>query len=280
MYWRPRTIDDAVAVLEAGKATVLSGGTDLYPAHAGKSMPSPLLDLSDIAELRGLSLSGGIYRIGAATTWSEIITASLPPAFECLKAAAREIGSVQIQNRGTIAGNICNASPAADGIPPLLTLDARVELRSPRGPRELKLSQFVTGYRQTVLAADELVTAIAVPAPPPRAHASFVKLGARRYLVISILMAAAVIEYDDKDCIASAAVAVGAASPVARRLPDLENDLLGLARSIAPSSVVAASHLNPLSPIDDVRGTAEYRRDAAFEIVGAALDRAAGFKPA
>src|SRR5260370_31103109 len=104
---------------------------------------------------------------GGATTWSEIAAASLPRCLDPLRAAAREIGAVQIQNRGTIAGNLCNASPAADGVPPLLILDASVELASNRGARRLPLSQFITGNRRTSLAPDEILTAIVMPAPAP-----------------------------------------------------------------------------------------------------------------
>jgi CO/xanthine dehydrogenase FAD-binding subunit len=200
----------------------------------------------------------------------------LPRAFDALKMAAREVGSLQIQNRGTIAGNLCNASPAADGVPPLLALDADVELLSPRGKRVIPLQSFITGYRKTALAEDEIVSAVVVPSPSPEARSGFVKLGSRRYLVISILMAAAVVERDGAGKIARAAVAVGAASPVAQRLGDLEGDLAGLPRSVTPSSLVKESHLAGLSPIDDIRATANYRLDAALTVVGEALDIAAG----
>jgi len=130
------------------------------------------------------------------------------------------------------------------------------------------------GYRRTALAPGEIVTAVLVPKPSPSARAGFVKLGARRYLVISILMAAAVIERDGEGRIARAAVAVGAASPVAQRLTELERDLQGLEAGVMPSSIVAARHVAALSPIDDVRAAAAYRMDAAVAVVSEALDRA------
>ena len=274
MYARPRTIEEATRAMAAEGAMAVSGGTDVYPAHVGKPLSRPLVDLSGVDGLRGITEGDGGIRFGAATTWTDIVRAPLPPAFEGLKEAAREVGSIQIQNRGTIAGNLCNASPAADGVPPLLSLDARVEVSSCAGRRILPLADFITGYRRTALGPGEIVTAVIVPRPSPAARAAFVKLGARRYLVISILMASAVVERDGQGRILRAAVAVGSASPVARRLRELEAELRGLAGR--PSSVVAARHLAGLSPIDDVRATAGYRLEAALCAVGEALDRAAG----
>jgi CO/xanthine dehydrogenase FAD-binding subunit len=123
------------------------------------------VDVSNISAMRGVCLDNVGVRIGAATTWSEIARADLPPAFDALKVAARDVGAVQIQNRGTIAGNLCNASPAADGAPPLLILDAEVELASRRGTRRLALDAFINGARTTLLAPDEVMTAIVTPLP-------------------------------------------------------------------------------------------------------------------
>jgi CO/xanthine dehydrogenase FAD-binding subunit len=257
-------------------ALALCGGTDVYPAHAGRTLVRPVVDLSGIAELKGIRETAEGFRFGAATTWSMIVRAELPPAFDGLKAAAREVGSIQIQNRGSIGGNLCNASPAADGVPPLLALDAQVELASADGRRVLALSDFITGYRSTALRKGEIVTAVIVPKPAAQARSAFVKLGARRYLVISILMAAATVETDAAGRIVKAAVAVGAASPVAQRLPELERDIQGLASGTRPSAIITARHLAALSPISDVRATDAYRREAAIAVVGEALDRAAG----
>jgi CO/xanthine dehydrogenase FAD-binding subunit len=276
VYVRPRSIDAALAALAGGEALPVCGGTDVCPAHVGRPITRRVVDVSAVAGLRGIHCDGTEYRIGGGTTWSDIQAADLPPAFDGLKAAAREVGAVQIQNRGTIAGNLCNASPAADGVPPLLTLDAEVELRSVRGRRVMPVSEFITGYRRTALLPDELLSAVLVRPPAPGAASGFFKLGARRYLVISILMAAAVIERDEQGRISHAAVAVGAASPVAQRLEKLEHDLVGLERGIAPSSLVSTRHVAGLSPIDDVRATAAYRLEVAITVVGMALDRAAG----
>jgi CO/xanthine dehydrogenase FAD-binding subunit len=276
VYARPRTIEEATLAMSSAGALAVAGGTDVYPAHAGRAIMRPLVDLSGIAALRGITETAETYRFGAATTWSMIARADLPPAFDGLRAAAREVGSIQIQNRGTIAGNLCNASPAADGVPPLLALDARVEIAAPSGSRQMPLAEFITGYRRTALGPGEIVSAVLVRKPSAGARSAFVKLGARRYLVISILMAAAVVERDATGCIASAAVAVGAASPVAQRLAELERALIGSGPGERPSAHLRPRHLEGLSPIDDVRATSGYRLDAALAVVGEAIDRAAG----
>jgi CO/xanthine dehydrogenase FAD-binding subunit len=274
VYARPRTIEEATRAMTMPGALALGGGTDVYPAHVGRPLSRPIVDLSRVEGLRGITHTADAFRLGAATTWTDIVRAELPPAFDGLKAAAREVGSIQIQNRGTIAGNLCNASPAADGVPPLLSLDASVELASPEGRRVLPLSAFITGYRRTALGPGEFVTAVLVPSPASTARSAFVKLGARRYLVISILMAAAVIETDAQGRILQVAVAVGSASPVAQRLPDLEAELRGFGGR--PSAILTPRHLAGLAPIDDVRATAAYRLEAALSAVGEALDLAAG----
>src|SRR5262249_61061674 len=122
-----------------------------------------LIDITSLNEIRGISIERDVIRIGGLTTWSEVIRAPLPRCFDALKQAAREVGSVQIQNRGTVAGNLCNASPAADGVPPLLALDAQVELVSPAGKRQIPLGEFLTGNRKTLRVANEILTGILVP---------------------------------------------------------------------------------------------------------------------
>ena len=179
---------------------------------------------------------------------------------------ACDVGGRQIQNAGTVAGNLCNASPAADGVPPLLALDAEVEIASRRGVRRIALAAFITGNRRTVLAADELVVAVHVPRPSRPARSAFIKLGARRYLVISIAVAAATIE-SEAGRVVSARVAVGACSAVAQRLPVLEQALAGAQIDHALAERVRPAHLTPLAPIDDVRGSAVYRQDATLTLL-------------
>ena len=275
MYLRPTTLDEACRALALHGGRVLAGGTDVFPALGDKPLPTPLIDISQVAGLRDIAVAPDHVRIGAGATWSAIARAPLPPAFDALRAAAREVGAVQIQNAGTIGGNLCNASPAADGVPPLLILDAEVELASGADLRRFPLAEFVTGNRRTARRQDEVLTAIVVPRPPA-GRSAFLKLGARRYLVISIAMVAAVVEADDEGRVASARLAVGACSVVAQRLPTLESALLGAPARPGLGDLAAPEHLAGLSPIDDVRATAGYRRDAALTLVRRALDACVG----
>jgi N-methylhydantoinase B len=270
-YFRPGTLAEALALRAERPVTVLAGGTDLYPAQAGRvgwgDMRRPdILDVGAIADLGGIADASDHFRFGALSTWSDLIAAPLPPAFDGYKAAAREVGGRQVQNRGTLVGNVCTASPAGDGAPCLLSLGAAVELASAGGRRVVPIEDFIDGYRHTLCRADEIVTAILVPKPKPAARGAFAKLGARRYLVISIVMAAAVVEAGADGVIRGARLAVGACSPVARRLPALEEALVG--RPLANAAdAVAHEHFAALQPIDDIRGSAEYRRAAAVEVL-------------
>jgi len=260
-----------MALLAAGEAQILSGGTDFYPNLGDRVVHGPVVDVSGLGELRGVSSEAGYFRIGGLTTWSEIIRIPLPRCFDALKSAAREVGGVQIQNRGTVAGNLCNASPAADGVPPLLALDAEVELVSKAGVRRMSLADFIVGNRKTQRKVDELLTAVLVPRALENAASTFVKLGARRYLVISISMVGVVVLVRDARVL-EARVAVGSCSAVARRLRALEAELMGISARHGLSAVVRPEHLAPLSPIDDVRATAEYRMDASLRLVQRALN--------
>ncbi|MCP4330167.1 MAG: xanthine dehydrogenase family protein subunit M [Alphaproteobacteria bacterium] len=270
-YHRPIEIADALTALSAGPLEILAGGTDYYPSRVGKPLIEDVLDISALADLRGIVERDDHWLIGALSTWRDLMMTELPPCFDGLKTAAREIGGLQVQNRGTICGNFCNASPAADGMPPLLTLDARVQLASLSGARSLRLEDFVLANRRTARRSDELVTNLIIPKPPLGTASTFQKLGARKYLVISIAMVAVTISPDSDSRVAEAHVAIGACSPVARRLPELEAALIGQPCDANLGAVVAAAHLEDLNPIDDVRGTGSYRRDAALTLVKRAL---------
>src|SRR5271165_2662726 len=224
MYARPSHLDGALGLLAEGNARVISGATDIYPGAGERPLQGDYVDVSNISALRGVRLEDPGVRIGATTTWSEIARADLPSAFDALKVAARDIGGAQVQNRGTIAGNLCNASPAADGVPPLLILD--VELASRRGTRRLALDAFINGARSTLLARDEVMTAVVTPLPSPTMRSAFFKLGARRYLVISIVMVAVALDVVD-GIVRDARIAVGACSVVAQRLREAERRLIG-----------------------------------------------------
>ncbi|MBZ9849765.1 xanthine dehydrogenase family protein subunit M [Mesorhizobium sp. CA14] len=274
-YAKPTTVDEALALLGEDRWRILAGGTDFYPAQGAKPFRDNVLDINALAELRGIAETGDHWRIGARTTWTDIVRHPLPAAFDALKSAAREVGSVQIQNVASIAGNLCNASPAADGVPALLALDADVELRSAKAVRHLPLGEFILGNRRTALQPGEMVTAIRVPKRSAAGGSAFVKLGARRYLVISIAMTAARLVVEN-GVIAEAAIAVGSCSAVARRLAGVEAALRGRPIDEALADAVLSAPFDELSPIGDVRGSAEYREQAAREIVVRAVRAAVG----
>ena len=224
MYFRPETLDEAVHVLAHSGGQILAGGTDFFPALGDRPVTGSVVDISGVRELRGVVTEPKYVKIGGLTTWTEVINAPLPRCFDGLKAAAREIGSIQIQNRATVAGNLCNASPAADSVPPLLTLDAEVELASQAGTRRLPLGDFIVGNRKTLRQPGEILSQILVPRTVENAASIFLKLGARRYLVISIAMVAAIIQKDSRNRVTDARVSVGSCSVVARRLPNTGAD--------------------------------------------------------
>lgn len=275
LYLQPKSVDEAVRALAENSLFVLAGGTDYFPARVGKPLNENILDITGIEKLRGVTERETHFNIGALTRWTDVIQQPLPEYFNGLKLAAREVGGVQIQNAGTIAGNICNASPAADGIPPLLSLNADVVLASTRGEHSMPLAKFIMGNRKTRRASDEIVTGFRIPKPNYSASSTFLKLGARRYLVISIVMVAAVIENDSGN-VGAARIAVGSCSAAAKRLHLLERSLVGQPLRPGIADQITENHLNQLSPIADVRGSAEYRRDAALTLVRRAIEQLAG----
>lgn len=270
-YLRPTRLDDALAILATAPRLVVAGGTDVYPAHATRPIDRPVLDVTGITGLRGVTQDTDGWRIGALTTWTDVAEADLPPVFDGLRTAARTIGGRQIQNTGTIAGNVVNASPASDGMPTLLALDASVELASAAGTRRVPLDAFVLGNRRTDLRPDELVVALRVPRPRDGdTRSTFQKLGSRAYLVISIVAVAAVVVLD-RGYVTEARIAVGACSPVAQRLPGLEAALVGRRAGVMLPTLLRPEHLAGLTPIDDVRGSAAYRGDAVRTLLRRAL---------
>jgi CO/xanthine dehydrogenase FAD-binding subunit len=276
LYSRPKTLEAAVHVLAQEGGQILSGGTDFFPALGDRPAPDRVVDISGLTEIKGIAVEADHIRIGGLTTWSQLVATRLPRCFDGLKSAAREIGGIQIQNRGTVAGNLCNASPAADGVPPLLALDAEIELVSAVGTRRVPLADFIVGNRKTVRRPDEILANIIIPRRLDDATSAFLKLGARRYLVISIAMVAAVVKKDNTGRVTEARVAVGSCSAAARRLIALERALVGAPARTGLGAVALAEHLAQLSPIDDVRATASYRNDAALTLVGRALDACVG----
>ncbi len=243
-------------MLASSGGQILAGGTDFFPSLGDRPVTGTVVDISGLGELKGVVKQPKHIRIGGLTTWTEVVKTPLPRGFDGLKAAAREIGGIQIQNRAT-------------------------ELVSQAGVRRVALADFIVGNRKTLRRPGEILSQIFVPRRVENAASTFLKLGARRYLVISIAMVAAVIRMDSGGRVTDARVAIGSCSVVARRLPDLEHALIGASvASVGASptlgSLATADHLKDLSPVSDVRATAAYRCDAALRLVQRALDACAG----
>lgn len=267
MYYRPENINDAITTLSKEELTIAAGCTDLFPTTQEDSLGSNILDISAIKSLKSITIEKEFRRIGSGVTWTDLENEELPNCYDMLKECSLQVGSRQIQNLGTIGGNLCNASPAADGVPCLLSLDASVELISTNGKRILKLDDFIKGSRNTELKKNEILSAILIPEKAERGHSSFVKLGARKYLVISIAMVACKINLDG-DIISDIAISIGSCSAVARRLGELENTLIGKnVNSDLTQDIYNFDYKNHISPINDIRGTDAYRLEVAKVLV-------------
>ncbi|MDH5540469.1 MAG: FAD binding domain-containing protein [Rhizobacter sp.] len=272
-FAQPTSLAEVTDLLAAGGWSLLAGGTDLFPARVGRADDAAWIDITRVQGLRGIRRDDQGWWFGATTTWSDVLRADLPPLFDALKQAAREVGGVQIQNTGTLAGNLCNASPAADGTPVWMALDAEVVLQgSGQLERRMAVTEFVLANRRTALGAGEVVVGLRVPQRSERARSVFLKLGGRRYLVISLSMVALVIDVDGAGRVSHAAAAVGSCSARAQRLAGLESKVRGRALGTLADTGVTAEDLAPLSPIDDVRATAAYRADATLTLLQRALE--------
>lgn len=256
-YLRARTIEEALARLaRQPQPRIVCGATDVF-ADAGL-VPSAheWLDISGIEALRAIERRDGMARIGAASSWEAIArTAWLPAA---LTQAAASVGSRQIRVQGSIGGNLCHASPVADGVPALLVLDAQVVLASVRGERRLPLAQFLPGGRRTALQAGELLAAVLFALPGDEDRTAFIKCANRDGPAIAVVSAAARLRLCADGIVQAAAIAVGGASEVVARMRALEVSLVGLPYDALAEAVEAAS-LSELSPIDDCRASASHR---------------------
>ncbi len=268
MYYRPDKINEALDSLSREKLTIAAGCTDLLPSTQQDNLGDNILDISGIKSLRNIDFENGFRRIGSGVTWTDIVeNNNLPNCYDMLKECSLQIGSQQIQNLGTIGGNLCNASPAADGVPCLLSLDASIELLSVNGKRVLKLEDFIKGSRKTELQNNEILSAILIPKEAEIGRSSFLKLGARKYLVISIAMIACKLNLE-KDIISDIAISVGSCSAVAKRIKSLENLLIGKSiKDELTTIILNYNYKNYLSPINDIRGTNTYRLKASKVLV-------------
>ncbi len=267
LYLRPTSLGEALEALgpsgpAPGALTMLAGGTEVYPARAGRALTDDILDLAAVPELHGIEERDDHIRIAALATWRDLTDADLPPGLEALKRVARGMGGPQIQNTGTLCGNLCGAAPTADGMPALMALDASVELASAEGVTSLPLDAFILGAQRTALARDQLMTAVVVPKPAPGARSHFVKVGARSPPVIAIVSAAALVEGDGAGRVGAARLAVGACGPRPGRLPALEAALVGRPLDGDLGAAVEPRHLAALEPLEDARASADYRLEA------------------
>jgi CO/xanthine dehydrogenase FAD-binding subunit len=261
----------ACDILQAGTHRVVAGATDIFAEHPERSVGA-LLDVSRIEALRGVTMTEEHVRIGAVTTWSAVREAHLPAHMDALHQAAATIGGIQIQNRATIGGNICNASPAADGVLALLALDASIDVVSTSGRQRLPLSAVLNPERGLLLDRCTLVEAVIVP----RLHFStscFLKLGRRSDLAISVLACAIAIDWSPEGRIERLRACVGAASKAPMRLRELERRFVGLSHVDCREALVTSDDVAALTPIDDVRASAEYRRHVAVVLLNRAISR-------
>lgn len=255
----PRSVGHALDLLRDLQPIVpLAGCTDVYVLlNAGTPPGTRYLNLWNLDELRGIEMRGESVSIGALTTFSEIIRSPIARRrLPSLVAAAREIGAVQIQNRGTLGGNVANGSPAGDSLPVLAATDAVVVLRSAGGVRRVPFNGFYTGYRATVMRPDELIVSVEIP--PVAGRQWFRKVGTRAAQAISKIVVAAVRA-------PRPAIAFGSVAPTVVRAPRTEA-LLAAGSSLDEAE---ASLLTEISPIDDIRSTAEYRRRVACNLLRA-----------
>jgi CO/xanthine dehydrogenase FAD-binding subunit len=255
----PRALDDALRLkAEHPEAVPIEGGTDvMVELNFDRSRPEALLDLNRVDELKGWSRENGALRLGASLTYTEAMRDPLAGLLPALAEASRTVGSPQIRNRGTIGGNLGTASPAGDALPPLLIEGAEVELASVRGTRRLAVQDFLTGPKQNALQPDELIVAVLVR--PSGAAQTFMKIGPRNAMVIAVCSLALAVDRERAELRA----AYGSAGPV----PALVTAPLD-ERATFPDQVAAAA-----SPIDDVRGSARFRRHALQVLTARALDR-------
>jgi len=255
----PRSLREALLVkADRPDAVAIQGGTDLMVAlNFDRSRPATVLNLNEVAELRGWSRDNGTLRLGSALTYAEAMRSELAAALPALAEASRTVGSPQIRNRGTIGGNLATASPAGDALPPLHLESAEVECASVRGVRRVPLDEFVTGVKRTVLAPDELISAVWVT--PSGASQTFMKVGPRNAMVIAVVSLALSAGEELRASFGSAGP-----RPVLVTAPRAEADTFA-------ERVAAAA-----SPIDDVRGSAAYRRHALRVLASRALERTMG----
>lgn len=261
-YMQARSLDDAFEFLRHyPSGQLLAGGTDLIVNWKDmRQTPPQVADITAIPQLNVLALDHqGNFHIGAAVPLADIIqhpyvVENLP----VLSLAANTVGSNQIRQRATLAGNIANASPSADTVPALLALDAQIVLAAKQGTRTVQVAEFFTGLRQTVKRADELIQEFIIPAPPAH-RAIYMKHGRRNAVDLATVGVAAMVACDKAGLVTDARIAIGAVAPVPQRVPQAEAMLLGQKPDLALIEAVARAVRDAAKPISDIRASAAYR---------------------
>jgi len=270
-YYRPRSLDEALEILaqRPGEARAIAGGTDiLVKAKDGAQSRASLFDLTAVPELRGIEERGDHLWIGAGSTHTEMMGSALVARHvPALPAACGVVGGPQIRNRGTLGGNLANASPAADTVPPLYAADALVETVSVSFRRDVPVAEFFTGPRESVLAPDELITGVKVPLRPG-VRGAFLRLGQRQAQAISKVSVAVAMTFRDgrPDWVR---VALGSVAPTVIRATETEKALLGGGHDGLRRAKEAVKE--EVKPIDDLRSTREYRREMAAVLLERAV---------
>jgi CO/xanthine dehydrogenase FAD-binding subunit len=272
-FYHPRSLEEALLLRaqERGRTRVVAGGTDVmvWQEQGRFALPESYLSVWGIPELVGVLEVGCTLEVGAATPYSTLIQS--PPIrhyFPHLVAASELVGAAQIQNRGTLGGNVVNASPAGDTLPVLAVADASFVVQSrARGARTIPYSAFYTGYRTTAMQDDELLVKVILPLPPLEFFGGFGKVGSRQAQTISKVMLALQGHLRPEGSIDRVALSVGSVGPVVGRLPRTEAALCGQFPSAALADDVADILMGEISPIDDVRSSSAYRRFAAVGLL-------------
>ena len=275
----PNTLTEALEILaeRAGTVKIIAGGTDLMVLmNAHLLEAADFLDIWRLDELRGITDEGESLRVGALATYTQLIKSQLiQDHAPSLVAASRTIGAIQIQNRGTIGGNIVNASPAGDSLPVLAAYDAEVEIGSARGTRKVSFNKFYTGYRSTVLEPDEMVVAVRIPKLKDGERDFFWKVGTRRAQAISKTVMAAKAKVTGGE-IESFSIAVGSVAPTVIRTPRTEDILIGKKPTREISDQAKKIIAEEISPITDLRSTEHYRRTVTGNVLAKFLRQLAG----
>ena len=274
-YEKPGSLDDAVALLAASgdDARILAGGTDvLVQMHSDLIEPGLIVDIKNIAEMRAIERDGGGFRFGAAVPGMELVDhADFAKTWPGIIDGVKLIGSVQIKGRATVGGNMCNASPAADSTPPMIAAGAVATVVGPNGRREIPVEDVCVGPGQTSLEKGEILVSYALPERPPRSGDAYLRFTPRTEMDIAVVGAGVNLTLDDADTCTAARVALGAVAERPLLVQEAADALIGKKLDDAAMDALAAAASAACRPIDDKRGTIEYR----IKVAGVLARRAA-----